>query len=199
MRPRLAYKSDRTLSAKFISYTLSNKLISEMEPLATLTELARASISTALKRIGVELPKHNVQMAPKIAEDLVSIGTPFHYQQLEEAFLYCMDKFEMEKGLKLETDLFEKHQLSADQFKDVSMINIILDQVMDSKDPKAGVGQLLACVAFIVHVCKHQVKAGLKVDEEYVDMVLSSIGQFAELAPWAGICAVMMRVRELEL
>lgn len=170
-----------------------------MEPLATLTELARASISTALKRHGVELPKHNVQMAPKVAEDLISIGTPFHYQQLEEAFLYCMDLFEMQKGLKLESEIFEKYQLTPADFKDNSWIVAILNETMVATSPKAKLGQLLACIAFLAHVCTRQVKAGVKVDEEYMDMVLSSIGHVGSLDKWAEMCAAMVYIREVEV
>ena len=69
-----------------------------MDTRATLIVMARGSISNGYAKHGVSVSKHAVQMVPMVVEDMVSIGTPYHHEELEVAFQHCMDLSEAANG-----------------------------------------------------------------------------------------------------
>ena len=165
-----------------------------METLPTLTAMARASISSALAKHGVDIPKHAMQMAPMIANDMVSIGTPFHYSELETAFQHGIDLLEASNGAAMEKDIFDQLELTVDDFSNNYVVKSIADLVCTDSSPRSQVGQLLSYVMFMIHICIRQVKAGRKVDEEYVDMMLSSLSHINPIKDWNKVCAYIIYI-----
>ena len=64
-----------------------------------------------------------------IAYDMVSIGTPFHYGELETAFQHGTDLLEASNGADMEKDIFDQLELTVDDFSNNYVVKSIADLV----------------------------------------------------------------------
>ena len=110
-----------------------------------------------------------------------------------------MDLFDENNGAEMEKDIFEKFNITPDWFKDSNAIHAVADEVfklVHNVNPQKIVGRVLAFTIFIIQICVRQAKAGSRVDEEFVDMLLSSISRLGPIENWDRVCAYIVYIHQ---
>ena len=94
---------------------------------------------------------------------------------------------------------FENLIRTPDWFKDSNAIDAVTDEdfkLVHNVNPQTIVGQLLAFTMGIIHICVRQAEAGSRVEEEFADMLLSSISRLGPIENWDRVCAYIVYIHQ---
>ena len=140
-----------------------------MDSKVALAEMVRESIVRALKKQNVIVPERK--------SDFEIDST------VMRCFHYALDLFEGCYGERIEQQLFDRFELSPEMFDNPLVLTALASEVQVGK----CFGRLVAHITFLSHVCVRRAKAGIVIDDAYLDMLTSSVDHTGVTLVWEDI------------
>ena len=137
-----------------------------MESKVALVEMVRESIVRALKKQNIVVPERN--------SDCVIDST------VMRCFHFAVDLFEGRDGDRMEREMFNRFELPPEMFDTPLVLTALASEVQVGK----CFGRLVAHVTFLSHVCARRAKAGIAINDAYLDMLTSSVDHVGVTLNW---------------